>query len=151
MNELKSHWDGVTFDTCPVVTEVVMCREDDLFYNDYQWVTQFLQCPLYKLHEINYLCGKYVILISMPTKSFLQDASISSAVLSGVARIWKSFWQIMSQVCLHYYWTSTLTVIKHFYSNVLQKNKNMRIRKSHQCKKRPLVNVLSVQSILQWT
>lgn len=60
LNELKSHWDALTFDSHPIDTKVVLCSEDDLLYDNYDNVKNFLKSPLNKIHKYSDLRKEYM-------------------------------------------------------------------------------------------
>ena len=54
------HWNRTTFDDCPVDISVVRFGEDELLYNDYETVKNFLKSPLRDMYKYSNLKKEYI-------------------------------------------------------------------------------------------
>ena len=59
LDELSAYWKNVTFDGFDISVEPVHCREDQLVWNDYDKVKEFLSCPLNQLHKYPELTAEF--------------------------------------------------------------------------------------------
>ena len=60
LNELDQLLVNSQFDGVPVEVFKVMCDEDDLLWNDYGRVKNFLDCPLKSIHEYSDISKEYI-------------------------------------------------------------------------------------------
>ena len=59
MTELKSYWEGVCFDGHDVSTKITKTNSDQLLFDDYENVKNFLKCPIRDLHKFSNLSTEY--------------------------------------------------------------------------------------------
>ena len=68
MSDLATHWKDTTFDSFPVNVKVVECSKDDLLYDDYDTVKNFLKSPIRDAHLYSDLNKEYKAMFSHMTR-----------------------------------------------------------------------------------
>lgn len=59
MTELRSYWEGACFDGHDVSTKITQTNSDQLLFDDYETVKNFLKCPIRDLHKFSNLAKEY--------------------------------------------------------------------------------------------
>ena len=51
INQLQQHWANSSFDDLPISVTPVLCGENPLLWDDYDYVKEYLSCPLNSIHK----------------------------------------------------------------------------------------------------